>query len=292
MPVWLVVIAAMGANNIVVGIAAGETQVTRKAFEELSERNVSRAGEQALKMTSVKWEHFETDHFIFHSETGFAAAQLASASEEFYREIKEDLGITEDAYQRKSHLYVFLNETAWREFAAHNRLDPWTGGCCNGRELFFRSRPHFSFQGTTLPHEMTHLALYRFIGGDIPLWLNEGFAEFESTHLYRMYLKKRNYRLPVLAPLVEKDRYIALDTLTRAVDYPSNAADARAFYAESQRLVSYLHQMPGGGPSFLKFMKRHCAGLTFESAAKEIYGSAFPGMNEFNEKFRAYATQE
>ena len=103
---------------------------------------------------------------MFHTESGFAVPQLAGATEEFYANIKKDLGIDEDTFQRKSHIYVFLNEAAWKEFAGHNHLDVWTGGICNGRELFLQSRAHYSFQGTTLTHELTHLTLYRFVGGD------------------------------------------------------------------------------------------------------------------------------
>ena len=135
---------------------------------------------------------------------------------------------------------MFLNEQAWHEFVGDGKLEPWTGGWCTGRELFFWSRPHFKFQGTTLPHEMTHLALHRFVGGDTPLWLNEGFAEFEGFRLYRTYLRLRGYGMKNVTDHLDRDQYIPLRNLTTAVDYPKTQDEVAAFYTESERLVNFF----------------------------------------------------
>ena len=267
-----------------------EVPLVKKSFEQLSERNVTHTGERALHAKDVTWEHSETEHFIFHTETGFLVPQLAYAAEGFYRSIRNDLGVTEDSYQRKSHIYVFLNDVAWRTFASQVHLDEWTGGFCNGRELFLKTRPHFKFQGTTMPHEMTHLVIHRFMAGDLPLWLNEGFAEFESTRLYRAYLKQRQYRMSVLSPPVNKDSYIPLNTLTGAVDYPRTEDEVKAFYNESHRLVIYLHQQGGGTAALVQFMKRQSEGRTFESALREVYGEKFDDLEALEKKFQPFAT--
>ncbi len=271
---------------------APDAPLVQKTFAQLSERSVSRIGQRALAMTSVNWEHSESEHFIFHTEAGFSTPQLANAAEQYYAAIKSDLGITEDSFERKSHIYVFLNEPAWRQFATSVNVEGWTGGFCTGRELFFQTRAHFRFQGTTLAHEMTHLALYRFVGGDIPLWLNEGFAEFESTRLVRNYLKRRSYRESNLSPPVAPDDYVPLDALTGAVDYPSGTEQVKAFYAESQRLVTLLYDQGGGMPRLLQFMKRQSDGLNFETAAREVYSAQFRDSESFEKKFSAFATRQ
>ncbi len=262
----------------------------KKSFDQLSERAVSRSGERALDMTTVQWEHSETEHFIFHTEAGFSTPQLANAAEMFYASIKKDLGITNDTFERKSHIYVFLNESAWREFTAKVSVEQWTGGFCTGRELFFQTRANYKFQGTTLPHEMTHLALYRFVGGDIPLWLNEGFAEFEGTRLFRSYLKRHGLNVRGLNPPVATNQYVSVDTLTRAVDYPSDTEDVKTFYVESERLVNYLYTQAGGLPRLVNFIKRQSAGSTFETSARDIY--QFQDPADVDKKFLPYATKE
>ena len=269
---------------------APDVPLVKKPFEQLSERTVSRAGDRALDMETVHWEHSETEHFIFHTEAGFSTPQLANAAELFYASIKKDLGITEDNFERKSHIYVFLSEPAWRTFATKVNLEGWTGGFCTGRELFFQTRANYKFQGTTLPHEMTHLALYRFVGGDIPLWLNEGFAEFEGTRLFRTYLRRHGVNVRGLNPPVAKDHYRTVDTLTRAVDYPTDDDDVKAFYAESERLVNYLYTQAGGMTRLLNFIKRQSSGATFETAARDTY--QFYDLPTVDKQFLPYATKE
>ena len=265
-----------------------------KTFEQLSERTVSRMGDQALKMKSVKWQHGESDHFIFHAEAGFSIPQLAGATEGYYESIKRDLDIRQDTYQRKSHIYVFESEEAWREFARTTKLDAWTGGVCTGRELFFQARTHFKFQGNTLPHELTHLTLYRFVGGDIPLWLNEGFAEFEATRLYRAYLKARNYQLKGLSARLPKEQFIPLARLTSAIDYPARDEEVKAFYTQSERLVSFLYYNCGGITPLMKFIKVQSQGLTFEAACRDVYADIgkWTDANRFENRFITFATTE
>ena len=257
-------------------------------FERLSERSVSRQGDAALKLETVKWEHSESDHFIFHTEAGFAVTQLVSVAEWSYSAIKKDLQISQDSFERKCHVYVFLNEGVWKEFVGNGKMEPWTGGWCTGRELFFWSRPHFKFQGATLPHEMTHLVLHRFVGGDIPLWLNEGLAEFEGIRLYRTYLKMRNYTLTNVRDHVEPDQFVPLKDLTSAVDYPKNSNDVTAFYVESERLISFLYFQHGGTGPLMRFLKLQSEGARFDSAWREAYGNEYGDQQAFEDKFATF----
>lgn len=268
----------------------GQYRFKTLPLEELSDRNVSRLGDQALNLKEIKWEHGESDHFVFHTETGFMPIQLAAVAEWSYAEIKKDLEISQDLFERKGHIYVFLNEPVWHDFVGHGKLEPWTGGWCTGRELFFQSRPHFRFQGTTLPHEMTHLVLHRFLKGDIPLWLNEGFAEFEGIRLYRTYLRIRNYTLTNIQDQLDRDHYIPLKDLTSAVDYPKIRDEVTAFYVESQMLIGFLNYQHGGMPPLLRFIKRQSEGARFDFAWQEVYGDKYPDQEAFEKKFITYLT--
>jgi len=261
-------------------------------FDQLSDHNLSRQGEAALQLKAVTWEHSESEHFIFHTETGFSALQLAVVAEWSYAQIKQHLAITRDLFERKCHVYVFLNEPVWHEFVSNGKMEPWTGGWCTGRELFMCSRPHFRFQGTTLPHELTHLVLYRFVGGDIPLWLNEGLAEFEGIRVYRTFLKERNYTLTNVRDHVDRDQYISLNDLVSAVDYPKNKDQVIAFYTEAQRLISFLYYQHGGMTPILKLLKMQSEGARFDSAWRDVYGSTYPDQQAFEDKFIAYVTKQ
>jgi hypothetical protein len=268
----------------------GQYRFKTLPLEELSDRNVSRMGDTALNLKDIKWEHGESDHFIFHTETGFLPLQLAVVAEWSYAEIKKDLDISRDLFERKGHIYVFLNEQVWRAFVGNGKLEPWTGGWCTGRELFFQSRPHFRFQGTTLPHEMTHLVMHRFLKGDIPLWLNEGFAEFEGIRLYRTYLRVRNYTLTNIQDRLNRDQYIPLKDLTSAVDYPKTRDEVTAFYVESHMLIGFLCDQHGGMSPLLKFIKLQSEGAQFDSAWQDVYGDKYRDQEAFEKKFIVYLT--
>ena len=260
-------------------------------FDELSEKSVSRQGDAALNLKTVQWQHSESEHFIFHTETGFSVPQLSAWAEWSYALIKQDIGVTADSYERKCHIYVFLNQQAWHDFVGVGKMEEWTGGWCTGRELFFASRPHFKFQGPTLPHEMTHLVLHRFIAGDIPLWLNEGFAEFEGVRLYRNYLKARGYALGNITDHLARDEYIPLSELTSAVDYPRTRDQVVDFYNESRLLVTFLYYQHGGMNPLLKFIKLSGDGSRFDSAWQDVYSSKYSGLDAFETKFIAYVTK-
>ena len=271
---------------------AGVYKFKTVPFEDLSDRNVSRQGDTALHLKGVTWEHSESDHFIFHTETGFSAPQLAATAEWSYAAIKRDLQIAQDLFERKCHVYVFLNHNAWREFVGEGKMEPWTGGWCTGRELFFWSRPNFKFQGTTLPHELTHLVLHRFVSGDIPLWLNEGIAEFEGIRLYRNYLKTRGYMLTNVRDHLDRAKTIPLSDLTSAVDYPRTTGEVEAFYTESELLINFLYYQHGGPGPLMKFLKLQGDGARFDSAWREIYRSQYSDLPAFEKKFLAYLTHE
>jgi hypothetical protein len=270
---------------------ADEYKLNMVPFAELSERHVSRQGDAALNLAGVQWQHSESDHFIFHTETGFAVTQLVGVAEWSYGAIKKDLEVAQDSFERKCHVYVFLNEPVWHEFVRIGKRDAWTGGWCTGRELFFQSRPHFKFQGTTLPHEITHLVLHRFVGGDIPLWLNEGFAEFEGIRLCRLYLKLRRQTLVSVRDHLERDQYVALKDLTATVDYPKERNDVEFFYTESERLVRFLYDQHGGMTPLIKFLKLQSQGSRFESAWREVYGAKYGDASAFEEQFIKYVTK-
>jgi hypothetical protein len=254
-------------------VPAGAYRLKLGTLDEMSERSVSRQGDMALGIKSITWQHSESDHFIFHTEVGFAVTQLVGVAEWSYAQIKQEMGITQDSFERKCHVYVFLNQPAWQHFVGEGKMEPWTGGWCTGRELFFWSRPNFKFQGTTLPHEMTHL------------------AEFEGFRLYRTYLKERNYSLPNVRDHLERDQYIPLDSLTGAVDYPRTTDEVTAFYTESERLVSFLYYIHGGREPLMKFLKLQSEGARFDSAWRDVYGAKSSDPQVFENKFIAYLTK-
>ncbi|MCG3149154.1 MAG: hypothetical protein PCFJNLEI_02613 [Verrucomicrobiae bacterium] len=264
-------------------------------FDRLSNRNLSRHGALALKMPGVVWVHGESTHFIYHFEQGFLCPQFAMTAELFYRNIKADLGIGEDSQEGKARIYVFLGTNSWNEFACSAKLEKWTGAFQNGNELFVSGRANQNFELTaSFPHEITHLIVNRFIG-DVPLWLNEGIAEYEGRRQRAFFLRrhgKANARFVVPNRSVSRQQFIPLAELTTMADYPADESRVRIFYAEAELLVRYLVLQSGSREKFLEFVKLQAQGLAFVTALQKVYGDKFRDLVAFEKAFADYAALE
>jgi hypothetical protein len=278
---------------LLVGAVAQAGDYRAAQFAELSDRHVSRRGELALQLPGVNWVHGESDHFIYHFEPGFLGPQFAVAAELFYRLAKQDLGITEDSFERKARIYVFLNEQTWTGFVGAARLDRWTGSLQAGNELFVCSRANQKLDlSPALPHEITHLVVRRFVG-DLPLWLEEGVAQFAGRRARAHYVRTRmNAQMRMPLGMVPRDEFIRLRELTGAVDYPADADRVKTFYLESELLVRFLRFQPGGAEAFLKFLRLQSQGRQFASALDQVYGRQFRDMDALERVFAAEIARE
>lgn len=265
------------------------------AFDQLSSQSLSRHGALALKMPEVNWIHGESESFIIHFEKGFLCPQFAMTAELFYRGIKKDLGIERDDDERKAQIFVFLGTNSWQEFANSAKLEKWTGAFQSGNELFVTGRANQNFdQSASFPHEITHLIVKRFVG-DVPLWLNEGLAEYEGTRQRVLYLRRHGgtgRRVVKTSNGVGREQFIRVAKLTALVDYPAEGEQVATFYNESERLVSYLWEKCGGREKFLEFIKLQSQGRTFANALIEVYGEKYRDLDVFENAFADFAVAE
>ena len=88
-----------------------------------------------------------------------------------------------------------------------------------------------------LPHEMTHVLIYRAAGGNyaaVPYWFNEGLAVLHQA--------QRDSRLPALLAAARDSRqFLSLSSLCA----PFNPAEVSLAYAESESVVSFIRQRFG-----------------------------------------------
>src|SRR5260221_229993 len=162
------------------------------AFNQLSSRNLLRLGQAALAIRTSEWKHAESANFIYHFFHGYVAAPVSVEVEFYYGVIARELDKDTTQWERKSHIFIFETPEDWAQFVRNGALDPWTGGAHAGGELFIRRDPQFKFKGNTLGHEVAHLVVDRFFGSNVPLWLNQGFAEYVSRRCYGSVQRARS----------------------------------------------------------------------------------------------------
>jgi hypothetical protein len=250
---------------------------------------VSRYGTQALGISSIPWKHAQTEHFVYHFVTDWLAERAAAEAETYYALIKKDLKVETDQWELKGHIFIFETAEAWQQFIQTSAVDRWSGGVCIGNEFFLKCEPGPQpFTGSTLPHEMVHLIINRFVRGQIPIWLNEGIAEQQSRKHYVGYTKPKGFNFLLRPNVVSEANYTPLAELTAAQDYPADEAKVPHFYTQSVRLVQFLVE-DHPQQNFLEFLQYLADGLQFDSAFDRVYGQLYPSLEIFEVKFKEKA---
>ena len=268
--------------------AQTSTLVTEIPFERLSDRALTALGQKALKVRAGEWKHAESEHFIYHFFDRPMASVVSIEAEFSYRVIATELGKDTSAWERKCHLFLFDDAEDWKAFQQFGGLDPWTGGIHSEGALFVRRNPGWKSENGALPHEITHLVIYRFFGPGIPLWLNEGFAEYAAARCRAAFFRARGYNAKPRANTVKEEHYVPVADLTGAMSYPVEKDRVVAFYEESQKLVRFLCAADRGG--FLTFLDAMGKGARFETAARNHFGNRFLNLEAVEREFKSYAT--
>jgi hypothetical protein len=257
-------------------------------FSRLSQRDPNPLGAKALAINPGQWKHGETEHFIYHFVDSFVVTPISSEAEFHYRVVAKELRREPPAGDTKSHLYVFQNPGDWQQFQNAGKLEPWTGGIQSQGSLFIFRNPNQRFSSNVLGHEIAHLMIHRYYPDGIPLWLNEGFAQFVSKGAQASYLRARNYNAKPLSQAVAAEKLIPLTALTTMTSPPPSQVET--FYDESEKLVRFLAFTDKA--SFLTFLDALGRHQPFETAFLQSFGTRFLTIAAFEEKFRDYATKE
>ncbi len=144
----------------------------------------------------------------------------------------------------------------------------------------------------TIFHEYVHLLVENTMGGTVPLWFNEGLAEYYST----FNISDENRRV-ILGDVVRnhvlylrEQKLLPLRTLF-AVDYKSpyynEGNKMNIFYAEAWMLMHYLLQGEGQQrrPQLARFVDLVRSNLTVDEAFQQAFQI---GIDAFEKDFRSY----
>ena len=284
------------AFSLFAGFAAAQSETPRPGalvelhLSQLSDRQVTPLGKTALSIREGDWRHAETPNFIYHYFRSFIAAPVSAEAEFYYRVIARELEKDTTQWERKCHIFIFESAKDWTQFQKKGLLDPWTGGIHANGELFIQRNPELRWKGNTLAHEIAHLVVHRFFGSEIPLWLNEGYAEYAGVRGYAAFHRARGYAARPRAQAVDPARYLSLAKLTCATNYPANVEDIATFYHEAERLVRFLSITDKRG--FSLFFEALARGNRFESALVKGFGARFNDLAVLERDFQSYATKE
>jgi len=257
-------------------------------FSRLTQRDPNPLGAKALAIHPEQWKHGETEHFIYHFVDSFVATPISVEAEFHYRVVVKELRRESPAGDVKSHLYIFQKPEDWEQFQSAGKLEPWTGGIQSQGSLFIVRDPAYKLSSNALGHEIAHLILHRYYPDGVPLWLNEGFAQYVSKGAQASYYRARNYSAKAHSQKIPLEKLFPLATLA-AMSYPASD-QVETFYDESEKLVRFL--VATDKASFLGFLDAMGRHQPLESALFGSFSTKFLNISELEDKFREYAASE
>ena len=226
---------------------------------------------------AVAWEKVSSTHFVvLHAEDDKLAQTVSERAEAYYTEIAADLGYTryQNFWLWDNRAKILIYPTA-QAFATACNAPAWAAGRASAerREIASYRQGGETFLGSLLPHEMSHLILGDFIGKDhVPLWLTEGFAEWEqSRHLVRPVPRPRHpFQLKAL---------MAMD-----IRQDTDQKRVALFYAQAASVVGFLIRTRGG-ERFGAFCRGLRDGKTCEAALTSAYPDDFSSLDILEQKW-------
>jgi hypothetical protein len=257
-------------------------------FSQLSQRDPNPLGEKALAIHPEQWKHAESEHFIYHYAHSYVATPVSVEAEFHYRVIAKELERDQPNTDTKSHIYIFEAPEDWAQFQEFGRLEKWTGGIQSMGSLFVQRNPKYKFTNNSLGHEIVHLVVHRFYSDGVPLWLNEGLAQYVSKSAHASYQRARGYIARPHSEAIAVTDLIPLPRLVAMTSPPNE--NVETFYDESERLVRFLAATDK--PSFLLFLDALGRHQPLETALARYYAGKFPTLTILEREFKEYATKD
>lgn len=257
-------------------------------LSQLSEQDSSALGGKALALHPQEWKHGETEHFVYHYQKSHVATPVSVEAEFYFRVVTRELGKSDVPWTHKAHIYLFEQPADWESFRTVGGLEPWMGGIQSGDSLFLVRNPAFKFADNSLGHEIAHLVVFRFFGSGLPLWLNEGFAQYISKGAQASFRRARGYSAKPHSESIADERLFPVARLS-TMRYPATS-EVESFYNEAERLVRFL--VAADRARLAEFVEVSAKGEPFERAISLCYGSRFSDLAMLESEFKVYAAKE
>ncbi|MBU1044992.1 MAG: hypothetical protein KJ915_11415 [Candidatus Omnitrophica bacterium] len=263
-----------------------------------------------LSFAEQGWTQLNSDHFIVYyqdSDKNFAA-DVARKAEEYYNSIADNLGYVRYSnfwkWDKRVKIYIYPDHASY--LLATNQQS-WSHGVA---DYFKKEIISYAwgkdFLKSLLPHELAHLIFRDFVGfkSDIPLWLDEGVAQWEETELkaQRLSLVRQQASQNIILPIrtmidldirtIETDQQIKLEGM--ALDngqIPILEMDGRAlvniYYLQAFSLVGFLMERYGA-ESFVVFSRQLRDGKTISDALKFAYPQQLRSIEQLEKQWKQY----
>ena len=241
---------------------------------------------------SEPWKDSKSDHFIayYYPQHRSFAQRVLRESELYYDKIASQIG-----YSRYENFWTWDNRVQialypdQKMFVESTGQPLWSrGGALYHSDLFQKKTivafvQEDNFMEDILPHEIGHLMLGDFMGGDVklPVWFEEGVAQLQEK-------TKKKLARNIAPKIVKAGHHIEISLLKDInigrIDDPLIAS---IFYVQSFSLVDFMISQYGAD-RFLQLCRHLRDGLPMETALQKAYIGIFDSMLSLEKKWVRY----
>jgi Flp pilus assembly protein TadD len=231
------------------------------------------------------WLRIATPHFELYTNAGEKKGREAILHFEQVRSFFMDLGTLKEKPEPLARIIAFRSE---RDFIPYRTKEFAVAYYASNRKRDYIVMQSISQQRYPVAiHEYVHLVV-RHSGLKLPIWLNEGLAEFYSTLRPVGKQAMLGELIPGRVREMQSGNWIALETLTSVGQdspYYNEKNKAGLFYSESWALAHMLRLAPEYGSGFQRFVSLIVAGKPAGEAFPQAFGKS---MKEVEGDLRGY----
>jgi len=230
------------------------------------------------------WRNRQTEHFIVYYEDLIQSKIVADKAEYYYEKIAYDLDYEKTIYwTQQCEVFIVPSQDKWQEYMKdYIQQFDHIGGFVpqSGEKEIYLCTLSLPYLAVTFPHELTHLIFGEFAKGEnIPLWLNEGLAMYESGLI--------GYADEMLRDKVKAAEHIPLKDIVEMETYPQTKEEMELYYGQAEKIVEFLITQHGR-KKFSHLCRLLISGQKFAEALNFVYGDKYYSQDEFNHAWIKY----
>jgi hypothetical protein len=211
-------------------------------WTRVSDRQMSDFGRSVLRGRAREWAHAESERFVYHARSAERLRAVAVEAEWLHAELGRRLDLPEPAV--RGRIFIFDDMADWvRVMHAPRRREDGLA-MQMGREIYVLRETSAGNAYLSLPHEMVHFRLWQAYGGGVPLWLEEGLAEYLAWELAYAYQETRGVQLYRERPPPPGEGFTWAE-LRDMQTYPTEYEQNRLFYRQAEQGARHLVEQLG-----------------------------------------------
>ena len=235
------------------------------------------------------WKEEKGEHFIvFYMNESAKPKEVLRKAEFYYNRIADDLGYARHSnfwsWDKRVKIFIYADGASYR---ASTGQPDWSHGMASYYDKEIHSiEGTADFLDSVLPHEITHLIFRDFVGfkGEIPLWLDEGVAQWEED-------QKRAEALAMMPQIVLGGYGMTVKRLMQTdIRGEKDPVRVAAFYTQAISLVDYLVRTHGTA-SFTVFCRELRDGKSLEEALRGAYPGTLSNLDDLETKWIKHVMQ-